>query len=33
MQFRRRFKMLHELDAVMQAIDKAVAELGSESVC
>jgi tRNA A37 N6-isopentenylltransferase MiaA len=32
MQFRRRFKMLHELDAVMEAIDKAVETLGTETV-
>jgi hypothetical protein len=32
MQFRRRFKMLHELDAVMEAIDKAVETLGTEAV-
>jgi hypothetical protein len=29
MQFRRRFKMLHELDAVMEEIDKAVEKLGA----
>jgi len=32
MQFRRRFKMLHELDAVMEEIEKAVQKLGAETV-
>ena len=30
MQFRRRFKMLHELDGLMEEIDKVVEKLGSE---
>ena len=32
MQFRRRFKMLHELDSLMSEIDKVVEKLGSEII-
>jgi hypothetical protein len=32
MEFRRRFKMLHELDRVIEEIDKAIESIGYESV-
>ena len=32
MQFRRRFKMLHELDSLINEIDKVVERLGTETV-
>lgn len=32
MQFRRRFKMLHEFDGLMGEIDKAVEKLGAEAI-